>query len=819
MKRYPISIKVKNMPDGPKFDPAVKPIPISEDDKGTLPLVLTKYPAVDGDSGLIAEGVRYAKAYDPGNWLTVDENTAEIKLAKTPDRESKHVVNGTYYAKILCITDDLPSKTATGTIALQIEDINDSCPELTVLHHILCTSTKEVIVTAHDGDGDPNSAPFTFKMLTEGTTGPWDMEVLNDTSVILKAKHELWPYDFTVAFEIKDQQGLACPEPEVLDLTACECANGQNCSIAEKLQVKGGNSTLGSAGIGALLSVFLVLLLVPLLMLLCSCGSGLMAEKFAEIPFDAKDHLIPYHTEGQGEDKEVPLLSIPATLAMNSAIASKNMATTSAMRGYLYENTVNGLQMGGGCHSVAETEEDAYEGITLPDAYLEEYYSQKASSAAESHPMKDMLLVFDYEGQGSAAGSVACSSELEVDNDLGFLDDLSPKFTTLAEICKLEQEQEAEAVACKTAEVTEAAPLSPVEKVDISNTALTATFPRKVIRKNIVVPNQAYVVQQPMYYAAAPVIKTHYVVQPQVRERVVIANSPPVQSMQVVMQEKRVVGGPVIEVPQSPLRKQSLVLEAGHNQGVIQIGHSSEPKNIMLLNRQVSADQVLLTGMSGLGQGALQTGEFSGVQQGTISRGENVVLQERRVMSGPAVHGGVIGVQQGTLNRGENVVLVERNVGPGQVVREGAPGVVQMGNLSGSQIMLVEGQMGAGQVLQGGQSLIQQGTLQRGPISGSQNIVLVERQGGAGQVLQEGMLTQGTLQRQLSQGHDAVFREEGPMLSPGSPAGIMGLNGGNFHFSAFQGSHKIVVKEEEKSSSARGMLQRHISTSSEVTEQ
>ena len=48
---------------------------------------------------------RYAKGYDPGNWFTIDEETAEITLNKMPDRESPYVVNGTYLAKILCMTN------------------------------------------------------------------------------------------------------------------------------------------------------------------------------------------------------------------------------------------------------------------------------------------------------------------------------------------------------------------------------------------------------------------------------------------------------------------------------------------------------------------------------------------------------------------------------------------------------------------------------------------------------------------------------------------------------------------------------------------
>ena len=47
-------------------------------------------------------------------------------------------------------------------------------------------------------------------------------------------------------------------------------------------------------------------LVVPLMALFCSCGgaSGL-AGGFTDLPFDAKAHLISYHTEGKGEDRVI----------------------------------------------------------------------------------------------------------------------------------------------------------------------------------------------------------------------------------------------------------------------------------------------------------------------------------------------------------------------------------------------------------------------------------------------------------------------------------------------------------------------------------
>jgi len=42
---------------------------------------------------------------------------------------------------------------------------------------------------------------------------------------------------------------------------------------------------------------------VPLLLLFCVCGGAAAAANFKTIAFDAKEHLIAYNTEGQGEDK------------------------------------------------------------------------------------------------------------------------------------------------------------------------------------------------------------------------------------------------------------------------------------------------------------------------------------------------------------------------------------------------------------------------------------------------------------------------------------------------------------------------------------
>ena len=152
---------------------------------------------------------RYAKIKDDDNWLIIDENTADIKLNKLPDRESKYLINGTYYAEIICISkgelrkDDgiilqwadmvhnkfniilsfdwlsETSKTATGTIAIQVEDFNDHCPQLTTTAHTMCLEDNVIYATAVDEDEFPNSAPFEFTVIQGSSKGKWTVEHIN----------------------------------------------------------------------------------------------------------------------------------------------------------------------------------------------------------------------------------------------------------------------------------------------------------------------------------------------------------------------------------------------------------------------------------------------------------------------------------------------------------------------------------------------------------------------------------------------------------------------------------------------------------------
>ncbi|XP_059418855.1 desmoglein-2-like protein isoform X2 [Carassius carassius] len=537
---YIIHIRVINQPEGPRFKPAVKVITISEESSSiTLKEVITNYAAIDSDTLLPAKNVKYAKGQDVDNWLNINELTGDIKLNKIPDYESKFLINGTYYAKIICITNDSPSKTATGTIAIQVKDFNDHCPVLSHQSQTLCYEDHVVYVTAVDEDQFPNSSPFVFNI----TTKEWNIEPLNDTTVIFRSPQTLWPGVYHVFVDVKDQQGKICAGQE-LQVNVCMCDATKVCLPRKNV------STFGASGVLLMLLGLLLLLLVPLLLLFCLCGGVEAVGDFKTIPFETKDYLICYNTEGQGEDMAM------AHLQMSRQLGKRKYSQVDAVGGawmwggvkdggfgaenshgssfcqydqhesahYHHRNQTDGQYMFGQRKDEHSRFEDyTFDGLALSDAFLGNYYSQKASHLAKKQDKRDYLKVYDYEGQESFKGSFEDICDLlHEDNDFSFLDDINLKFKTLAEICS---------GSTIKAEISTSVPVTskPVlttthEDVSVQRTIINSQSQEKAklssiihtagaqqtssmssagvyVQEKVVVPNQTLLAQQPgMYY-------------------------------------------------------------------------------------------------------------------------------------------------------------------------------------------------------------------------------------------------------------------------------------------------------------------------------
>lgn len=87
------------------------------------------------------------------------------------------------YFKIL----DVPRKTITGTVVIQVKDENDNCPLIVNAVQTVCSDAKLVNVTANDLDGYPNSDPFSFSVIDqpEGTAKNWIIASENGKKMFL----------------------------------------------------------------------------------------------------------------------------------------------------------------------------------------------------------------------------------------------------------------------------------------------------------------------------------------------------------------------------------------------------------------------------------------------------------------------------------------------------------------------------------------------------------------------------------------------------------------------------------------------------------
>ncbi|XP_015710969.1 desmoglein-2 [Coturnix japonica] len=475
----PIKIHVIDVREGPVFPGGTKIIEASESVR--VSQVIGQYQALDEDTGKAAVNIKYIKGRDPANWITINSKTGEIQLAKNLDYESAYVVNGTYTFTMLGVTTDVPAKTVTGTVVVQVQDENDNCPIIENPVRTVCSDATFVDVTANDIDSYPNSAPYSFSVIDEpeGTARNWIIASRNATSVRLVPQN-LKAGSTEVPLQIQDFQGFSCAQPQSLQLYVCTCTADGGC----KDRITGsGSAFLGPGAVALIILAFLLLLLIPLLLLLCPCGSG--AKKgFAAIPDCSEEMLRKWNSEGAApEEKSMQSVMLPTALgnlkgaaggagAVTAAAAAAGMSAEEAAAGasssasnirgqstitregweeqrhllsstdYHTRSMTTGRAEGmkAGEENMVVTGGGVAMGSAgaMNEEFLRDYFTDKAVTFAEedeAQAARDCLLVYSQGESGSPHGSIGCCSFIEGDLDDRFLDDLGDKFKTLAEIC------------------------------------------------------------------------------------------------------------------------------------------------------------------------------------------------------------------------------------------------------------------------------------------------------------------------------------------------------------------------------------------------
>lgn len=296
---------------------------------------------------------------------------------------------------------------------------------------------------------------------------------------------------------------------------------------------------------------------------------------------------------------------------------------------------------------------------------------------------KNEPMVYDYEGKGSPVGSVGCCSILEDDNDLQFLNDLGPKFTTLAEIC-----------GGKKPEVPAPLPPPPKPVGDSTNVVSSST---NVINAGNISTNRG--------------VSTNTM---NVTSNMAATSSTRVENVLVTDNRPTVIAS-VQPAPTYLVQQQPMYYMV-----------EQQPSTVLLAERPAMG---VGQGMYVLNSGPVAEGvvvQGTNIASNTLNRGERMVLLDRSG-SAQALNTGLLHTSNMS---GSQVLLVEGGATSGQVLQ----GTLQRGVAGSQGLMVVDGQ--------GGQMF--QGSLTKGVSThgGSQNVLYVENKGGSGMVqgsLQKGM--------------------------------------------------------------------------------
>ncbi|XP_070657450.1 cadherin-like protein 26 isoform X6 [Bos indicus] len=316
-----VSVWVTNVNDPPTFHPGT--FIVSEVDGAGPGTQLGMFNATDPDRTAAGQ-IRYKLAYDPANWVSIDERSGVVITVKPVDRESPHVNDSIYVIIAHAVDDGVPPQTGTGTMLLFLSDVNDNAPTLRLSsqHLEVCQSAgdKSLLIEAEDSDLEPYSDPFTFKLdSTWGDTEDmWRLGENRGCSVELLMQRSLPLGDYSVPLLIGDKQGLS--QKQTVHVRVCSCPDGFTC--AEPLIARAG---VMKGALAPLCVAFMALAAALLLLLRCR----LVSEANRQGPSVPQDEgiqtLLAWNEESRADPLQVCLNTVVprGPLEMRAGVMAK----------------------------------------------------------------------------------------------------------------------------------------------------------------------------------------------------------------------------------------------------------------------------------------------------------------------------------------------------------------------------------------------------------------------------------------------------------------------------------------------------------------
>jgi cadherin 4 type 1 (R-cadherin) len=359
---------------------------------------------------------------NPEGWFSIDDS-GNIQTEVALDREDPAVDQATnhYILHIRATDNGTPPKSSVADMVVTINDVNDNPPQPTTewVFSICEQPVNRTIgtISVDDIDGPSNGSPFTFKNALQATfltekesDNSAYVLVLPDATFDVDKQDK---YEEFITISDNPASGPSKSTQALLTVKICRCDENNRC-LATQTKPAG----FAFAYIIAIVAAVLIILIIVLAVVAYKRRQEVEMEKqnlFPDDDDDVRENLQAYHDEGGGEEDndayDMAALQ-PLPPGAPARIDEKPQHTAQPQPRFARDMP--------------------------PDTDIGEYIddAKKQADNDPTAPPFDSLLVFDYEGQGSDAGSLSSlnSGTSDGSQDYNYLNNWGPRFQKLADM-------------------------------------------------------------------------------------------------------------------------------------------------------------------------------------------------------------------------------------------------------------------------------------------------------------------------------------------------------------------------------------------------
>uniref|UniRef100_A0A8B9GPZ5 Cadherin 15 n=1 Tax=Astyanax mexicanus TaxID=7994 RepID=A0A8B9GPZ5_ASTMX len=364
-------------------------------------------------------------------------NPIEVSVAESTNPEEAVKSHGTRTAYVL-YTTYAAGISATASLEITLWETNDFPPVLVPMIGTVCSDREPerlgLLLTAVDEDLSPHADPFSFEMADADMAANWTIIPLNETHAMLQPRMDLTWGEFSIPITVSDSGEPARSSNALVNVTVCPCDRAGQCMSFAAAAIFRSNVGLSFIALIIIMaSAALLLLLLLLAVAVRSCSGHRMKKSggllVGDSEDDVRDNVFNYDEQGGGEEDEdafnIDLLRTPGDMAPPPETFSHPVSGFPKHKQPLRKDAPYNLP----------SPRYPRKRPTNPTD-IEDFINDGLEVADNdpNAPPYDTALIYDYEGDGSLAGSLSSIASMgsEEDQDYDYLNDWGPRFKKLA---------------------------------------------------------------------------------------------------------------------------------------------------------------------------------------------------------------------------------------------------------------------------------------------------------------------------------------------------------------------------------------------------